>query len=447
MHRCPSRVRSGYLTVVVVSLLGIAGCVDGYPEDDDPYLDDPDLGEDVAEITTVEGFETGTKTAYAAANVTLGSGVWNMSDALIGTLTTDVKLGAQSGRIRNSGRISMRFDRTGAGTVTIRHASFGSDASGTWGLFQSTNGGTSFTQVGTSRSTTGGSLATATFTVNVSGAIRFEIRKLDGGANRINVDDIRIGDFGGTGGGSGAALSRHTTMGIPSPASTSNPNDFLSVKSGYVLSYHSGRKVPNWVSWELNTSYLGSIDRQDDFRPDNTLPANLPQAQLADYSGSGYDRGHMCPSADRTLTVTANSQTFFLTNMVPQAANNNQGPWAAMENDLRTLARAGRELFIISGGTFSASSNSIGSGVVVPDRTFKVVVVLNSVGQGTSSVTTSTRVIGVMMPNENNQISRTADWRTFRVSVDSIEAATGNNFLSDVDPAIQSVIEARVDNQ
>jgi endonuclease G, mitochondrial len=448
MRRSPSRVRSRYLAVVVASLLGVAGCIDGYP-DDDLDIDDPDLGEDVSEVTTIEGFETGTKTAYAAANVTLGSGVWNMTDALLGTLSTDVKLGAQSGRIRNSGRISMRFDRAGAGTVTIRHASFGTDASGTWGLFRSTNGGTSFTQVGTSRSTTGGSLATATFTVNVSGAIRFEIRKLDGGANRINIDDIRITDpdGGGGGGGTGAALSRHTTMGIPSAASTSNPNDFLSVKSGYVLSYNSSRKVPNWVSWELNTSYLGSIDRQDDFRPDSTLPANLPQAQLADYSGSGYDRGHMCPSADRTLTVAANSQTFFLSNMVPQAANNNQGPWATMENDLRTLARSGRELFVISGGTFSATSNEIGDGVVVPDRTFKVVVVLNAVGQGTSSVTTSTRVIGVMMPNENNQISRTADWRSFRVSVDSIEAATGNNFLSDVDPAIQSVIEARVDNQ
>src|SRR5262249_55631242 len=153
----------------------------------------------------------------------------------------------------------------------------------------------------------------------------------DGGTNRINVDDISITDFssgggggGGGGGGSGAALSRHTTLGIPAPASTSDVNNFLSGKSGYVVSYNRSRKVPNWVSWELNTSYLGSVTRQDDFRPDDTFPASEPQAALADYSGSGYDRGHMCPSADRTLTVAANSQTFFLTNMVPQAANNNQ---------------------------------------------------------------------------------------------------------------------------
>jgi endonuclease G len=369
-------------------------------------------------------------------------------------LTTDVKTGAQSARMRNSGHVTMLFDRTtGAGTVTIHHASFGSDAGGTWGLFSSQNGGSTWAQVGTSRSTTGGSFSTATFTVNLAGTIRFEIRKLDGGANRINIDDITITDFsgggggGGGGGGSGAALSRHTTLGIPSPASTSDVNNFLSVKSGYVVSYNGSRKVPNWVSWELNTSFLGSTARQDDFRVDDTFPASEPQASLADYSGSGYDRGHMCPSADRTLTVAANQQTFFLTNMVPQAANNNQGPWAAMENDLRAIAQTGKELFIISGGTFSASSNQIGSGVVVPDQTFKVVVVLDAVGQGPSSVTTSTRVIGVMMPNENNQISRTADWRSFRVSVDSIEAVTGDNFLSDVDPAVQAVIEARVDNQ
>ena len=440
------RHHSRYLWIAVSIVLLAPGCVE-------PPGDEPATDEVVAAVTTSEGFEAGTKTAYAAANVALGSGTWNLNDALIGTLSTDVKTGAQSARIRNSGHVTMLFDRTtGAGTVTVHHASFGSDASGTWGLFASQNGGSTWTQVGTSRSTTGGSFSTATFTVNLSGTIRFEIRKLDGGANRINIDDITITDFssgggGGGGGGSGAALSRHTTLGIPAPASTSDVNNFLSVKSGYVLSYNGSRKVPNWVSWELNTSYLGSTARQDDFRVDDTFPASEPQASLADYSGSGYDRGHMCPSADRTLTVAANQQTFFLTNMVPQAANNNQGPWAAMENDLRAIAQTGKELFIISGGTFSASSNRIGSSVVVPDQTFKVVVVLDAVNQGPSSVTTSTRVIGVMMPNENNQISRTADWHSFRVSVDSIEAATGDNFLSDVDPAVQAVIEARVDNQ
>jgi endonuclease G len=430
--------RSRFLSIAfVLPVLVATGCVDGYPGDTVP-----EVGETTAAVTTSEGFEAGTKTAYAAADVALGSGTWNLNDALIGTSTSDVLTGTKSGRIRNSGHITMGFDRTSAGTVTLHHASFGSDASGTWGLFSSRDHGATWTQVGTSRSTTGGSFATATFTVNLSGAIRFEIRKLDGGANRINIDDLSITDFSG----GGAAISVHTTMGIPAPASSSDPNNFLSVKSGYVISYNSSRKVPNWVSWELNTSYLGTSDRQDDFRPDDTFPPTIPQASLADYSGSGYDRGHMCPSADRTLTIPANQQTFYLTNMVPQSAHNNRGPWANLEGDLRTIANTGKELFIISGGTFSASSNTIGSGVVVPDMTFKVVVVLDAVGQGPGDVTASTRVIGVMMPNEDAQISQSADWRTFRVSVDAIEAATGDDFLSDVDPAVQAVVEARVDN-
>jgi endonuclease G len=343
----------------------------------------------------------------------------------------------------------MKFDRTaGAGTVTIHHASFGSDPSSTWGLFESQNGGSTWAQVGTSRATTAGSFSTATFTVNLAGTIRLQIRKLDGGASRIDIDDVAVTDFAGPGGGSGGAkLSVHTTLGIPAPTSTTTPDAFLSVKADYVVSYNGTRKVPNWVSWELNTAYLGSTGRQDDFRPDDTFPAAEPQAQLTDYSGSGFDRGHMCPSADRTLTVPANSQTFYLTNMVPQAANNNRGPWEQLESELRTIVQGGKELFIIAGGVYSTSSPTIGTGVSVPDKTFKVVVVLDSVGQGVASVTTSTRVIAVMMPNSNALIGMTDPWRNFRVSVDAIEAATGDDFLSDVDPAVQAVIEARVDNQ
>src|SRR5258708_8532070 len=135
-----------FSVAVVLSLLGAAGCVDGYPEDGEIGTDDA-----VSAVTTTEGFESATKTAYAAANVTLGSGTWNLNDALIGTLSTDVKTGTQSARARNSGHVTMLFDRTtGAATVTIHHPSFGSDASGTWGLFSSQNGGSTWTQVGTS---------------------------------------------------------------------------------------------------------------------------------------------------------------------------------------------------------------------------------------------------------------------------------------------------------
>src|SRR5579859_3748071 len=83
--------------------------------------------------TTVENFESGTKGSYAAANVTLSTGVWNFSDALIGNLSTDRKNGSQSARVRNSGKLTMEFDlSSGASTVSVLHAKFGSDGNSTW---------------------------------------------------------------------------------------------------------------------------------------------------------------------------------------------------------------------------------------------------------------------------------------------------------------------------
>jgi len=252
---------------------------------------------------------------------------------------------------------------------------------------------------------------------------------------------------GGGGGGTGAGISVHTTLGIPdgSTTSTGNPNRYLSVKHQYVISYNGSHKTPNWSSWELNSSWIGSTARQDTFRPDNTLPASIPQASLADYSGSGYDRGHMCPSGDRTLSVTDNSNTFYLSNMVPQAANNNQGPWEKLETYSRTLASSGKELFIISGPIYSGTPATVGAGVAVPTSTWKVITVLDAVGQGPANVTTSTRVIAVIMPNNNTQVLKTDDWKPYRTTVRAIEAATGLNIMSDVAQGVQDVIETRVD--
>src|SRR4051812_9801769 len=188
----------------------------------------PDSGEALdswqAALTSSEKFESGSKGAYAAGNVTLGSGVWNMNDALLGNLSTDVKDGAQAARVRNNGRVTMQFDRTtGAGTVSIQHATYGSDSNGSWGLFLSQDHGSSWSQVGSSITTSPSVLHDATFNVNRAGTIRFDLRKLDGGSNRIDFDDISITDFsaGMSDGGTnppGASVSVHTTLGIPSPS-------------------------------------------------------------------------------------------------------------------------------------------------------------------------------------------------------------------------------------
>jgi hypothetical protein len=151
--------------------------------------------------STTENFETGTKTSYAAGDVTLTTGVWTLTDALIGNLSTDVKNGTQSARVRNSGSLSMKFDHAGgASTVTVLHAKFGTDASSSWQLWYSTNGGSTYTQAGSTVTTSSSALMQASFTLNVSGNIRFQVRKTDGTANRVNFDDFIINDYssGGT---------------------------------------------------------------------------------------------------------------------------------------------------------------------------------------------------------------------------------------------------------
>lgn len=392
-----------------------------------------------------EGFETGGKTSYAAANVTLGTGSWFMDEALTGNLSTDRKTGAYSARVRNTGRVRMNFNKSGAGTVSIQHAVFGTDGPSTWQLWWSTNNGSTWTQVGSTVTTSSTTLQTANFTVNNVNAIRFEIRKVSGGANRINVDNVQIGDFSSPTPTPTPTLSVHLTMGNPSNAVTNvlQPNNYLMEKQQYSMSYSRDNGGPNWVSWHLDTSWLGSTPRQDDFRADTTLPSGWYRVLATDYSGSGFDRGHMCPSADRTVTVTANSATFLMTNMIPQLPANNQGVWANLESYSRTLVSQGNELYIISGG--HGLQHFIANGrVAVPAQTWKVIVVLPVGSNDVSRVTTSTRTIAVVMPNSG---SIGSDWRAYRVSVDQVEAITGFDFFSNVSSGIQAVIEGRIDNQ
>jgi endonuclease G len=121
---------------------------------------------------------------------------------------------------------------------------------------------------------------------------------------------------------------------VPSVASIDN---YLMVKPQYVLSYNSKTNTANWVSWQLNRSWIGTADRQDNFRPDGTLPAAWYKVRPNDYTGSGYDRGHIAPSADRTRNEADNSATFLMSNMMPQVPELNRGVWGDLEEYCREL--------------------------------------------------------------------------------------------------------------
>ncbi len=242
-------------------------------------------------------------------------------------------------------------------------------------------------------------------------------------------------------------------LGNPSGAvtSTAYPNNYLMNKTQYSLSYNNSKLTCNWVSWHLSTAWLGSTPRQDDFRADATLPSGWVQVGGSDYSGSGFDAATWCPSADRTGSVTDNSATFLMTNMVPQAPNNNQITWANLENYCRTLVNAGNELYIISGpwgqggtGSNGTKSTISSKNIVVPSYVWKIIVVLPVGSNDVTRITSSTRVIAVWMPNTQTVSSQS--WGYYRTTVDYLESKTGYNFLSNVSTTIQSAIESKVDN-
>jgi DNA/RNA endonuclease G (NUC1) len=245
----------------------------------------------------------------------------------------------------------------------------------------------------------------------------------------------------------------HLTFGNPNGATAdiNQPNNYLMEKPEFTLSYNRDKGGPNWVSWHLSDEWVGTLARVDTFRPD---PAVLPtwyRVQATDFSNSGFDRGHMTPNADRDkeTSIPINQATFLMSNMVAQSPDNNQGPWAALENFLRTLTPA-NEVYIVagpagSGGTGSNGgvSTTIANGhVAVPSSTWKVVLVIPKGDNDVSRVTAATRTIAVNMPNI--QGIRNTPWETYLTTVDAVEQLTGYDFFANVPDAIENAIEAGV---
>ena len=242
-------------------------------------------------------------------------------------------------------------------------------------------------------------------------------------------------------------LSEHLALGNPSGAvtNTNSPRNYLMIKPQFVHSYNRFTGISNWVAWHNDKRWLGEMKRSNDFRADSTLPEKWYRVHEGSYRRSGYDRGHMCPSGDRTNTQLDNSITFLMTNMVPQAPNNNQGPWAALEIYGRELVQQGKELYIYCGGF--GSQGYLDSGrVQIPELTWKTILILDVGEDDLSRITSTTRTIAVVMPNNNAKISKFEDWKKFRVSVDSVESLTGYDFFSLVPEEIQAKIEQVVDS-
>ncbi|MBA3355736.1 MAG: DNA/RNA non-specific endonuclease [Pyrinomonadaceae bacterium] len=280
----------------------------------------------------------------------------------------------------------------------------------------------------------------------------------DSGANTDTLFENYTWSFTVVGPGAAAPYppSVHLTMGNPSNAMplVTEPNNYLMEKPGFSLSYNRDEGTPNWVSWHLDTSWFGTLARVDTFRADPAVPPDWYRVQATDYFSSGFDRGHNTPNADRDHQdrIPINQETFLMTNMIPQAPDQNQGPWADMENDLRTIVSGGNEMYIVMGGHGAGGTGNngyaetIASGrVTVPNVTWRVILVLPTGEDDVSRTSCGSRSIAVIMPNSNTFNGSTIgddNWQDFIVSVDQVESLTGYDFFSNLPDAVEHCVEA-----
>ena len=239
-----------------------------------------------------------------------------------------------------------------------------------------------------------------------------------------------------------AIYRNHLEFGIPSDGNAAD--EIYINRAQYSLSYSQVRGGPNWVSWNLNKTHFGAADRCDCFAADPLLPGGVTPIVTSDYTGSGYSRGHMVMSEQRTATDADNQATFYMTNVLPQYQDMNGGPWLRFENQNNDLARlSNKELYVISGGTYTASPATLNNAgkVQIPSFTWKIVVVLDS-GQTLANVTStsSLQVIAVNMPNVLGISGQ--PWQAYITTVDAIEAATGYDFLANLPDPIETAVES-----
>jgi DNA/RNA endonuclease G (NUC1) len=232
------------------------------------------------------------------------------------------------------------------------------------------------------------------------------------------------------------------------PADADASDDFLVRHAEFTASFNKNRGTSNWVSYNLEATHFGDEDRCDCFTFDPVLPAEFTRYTTADYTGAGtfhgygIDRGHLARSFDRTSGALDNAFTFLFTNVVPQAADLNQGPWAVLESELGDLARfSNKEVYIVTGVAGNKGTIKNEGKIVIPESTWKVAVIMER-NQGLADVVdyTSVQVIAVDMPNQAGV--RNVPWQTYQVTVDAIEAKTGYDLLSllpdDVEAAVES---------
>ena len=156
------------------------------------------------------------------------------------------------------------------------------------------------------------------------------------------------------------------------PISTLSNTQYLCRKN-YAVNYRNDTKTAEFVVEHVTKeSVSGNSNRQDNFRADTDIPLKY-RSLLSDYVKAGYDRGHLSPAGDNTTNDVIMSESFLLSNMVPQNSGNNRGIWNQLEQNVRIWVEEGKDIYVVSGTLYMPNYKTIGKGVGVPTYLWKVV--------------------------------------------------------------------------
>lgn len=229
---------------------------------------------------------------------------------------------------------------------------------------------------------------------------------------------------------SAAHPSAECVKGLEIPVYNPSRGGQTLVRTGYTLSYDADFKTPQWVAWTLDKRKVGgTVKRADKFVPDPDVRG--AKAYPADYTNSGYDRGHIAPAGDMKWSAEAMTESFYMTNICPQNRNLNRGDWKDLEELERDWATAHGTLYIAAGPVYeSKCPQRIGAHrVAVPDAFFKVLL-LGYPG--------APKAFAFLFPNKSGSRPLTA----CQLTVDELEERTGMDFFASLPDSVEGRIEA-----
>ncbi len=237
-----------------------------------------------------------------------------------------------------------------------------------------------------------------------------------------------------------AIPSEQLPFGNPSNADQSDKNNYLLIKPHAAISYNNSRGTANWIQWKTTKEMLGYSIPRPDFEPDMNLPKGFRRITTRDYIGTGFQRGHLVPSADRFGDKAANADTFLMTNIVPQVGALNEFPWQKLESEVRGRVRKSYDAYQIA-GVYGEQSVLKGK-VTVPTNCWKIIAFVRR-GDPPETIDERTRIIAVDMPNIKGIENK--PWETYRTTIREIEERTGLDFFTWLPKAEQDQIETQIE--